>query len=116
MLYKNVKKYQQIEQIEEKKEVEKIEKEKQRKKTLEKRGKPNRSIFVKTLTGKSITVKCWMEDIVLDIKYRIHEIEGIPPDRMRLLWAGKHLDDDRTLSSYNLCYDVTINMVIRFRG
>ena len=113
VLPKNIKKHQQIE---EQKEAEKIEKEKQRKQAFEKRGKPNRSVFIKTLTGMTLTLKCWLEDTVLDIKHRIYTERGYSPNSTILIWSGKQLDDYRTLSSYGLSYDVTIHLVVRLRG
>ena len=73
-------------------------------------------LFVKTLTGKTISVEVEEGDRIEDVKAKIQEKEGIPPEQQRLIFGGKQLEGHKTLSDYNVEEGSSLHMVLRLRG
>ncbi|ORY70598.1 ubiquitin-related domain-containing protein, partial [Leucosporidium creatinivorum] len=73
-------------------------------------------LYVKTMTGKTITLAVASANTVNDLKIKIQEKEGIPLDQQRLIFLGKAMEESRTLADYSLQKESTVHLILSLRG
>ncbi|GJM91346.1 hypothetical protein PR202_ga07709 [Eleusine coracana subsp. coracana] len=74
------------------------------------------AIKVKTLTGREIEIDIDFDDYVETIKERVEQMEGIPPEQQRLVFAGKQLPDNKTARACRLEPGCVVHLVLALRG
>lgn len=77
---------------------------------------PQKVLFVKTLTDKTVTIAVDLSDTILEVKKKVHDIECVPIDQQRMLFAGRELENDKTIEELRICYESTLHLVLRLRG
>ena len=73
-------------------------------------------IFIKTLTGRTVSIVVEEDDTILNVKMKLQEKDDVPVDEQRLIFGGHQLEDKHTLKYYNIQRDSTIHLVLRLPG
>lgn len=76
----------------------------------------DKQIFIKTLTGKTLTISITKDTTVSELKNTIYDKERIPPDQQRLIHQGKQLEDHNKLTDYDIKNHTTVHLILRLRG